>query len=261
MGFEEDTPEIGETVICRVTKVLGYGVFVELVEYGDRKGFVHISEVASRWVKNIRNHVRDGQIRAAKVLSLNPSKGQIDLSLAKVSSQAQRAKIEEWKQLKRSKKLIELLAKSEKAGFEEAWEATAKPLLSEYDTLYEGFQQIALKGTEAAKMVPSKWRKPLVELIKKSISPPEKTVKGKIELHSLKPNGAEVIRNALDRGLKAVKDAKAEVFYVKGGKYALRATSSDFKSAEKKLEQVAEAIAKEIEKEGGKANFVLEGKK
>ncbi|RLG70219.1 MAG: translation initiation factor IF-2 subunit alpha, partial [Candidatus Iainarchaeum archaeon] len=77
-------PEIGEIVVVKVKKILSYGVFVELLEYDGLTGFVHISEVASSWVKNIRNFVKENQIRAAKVLKVIPEKEQVDLSFEKV---------------------------------------------------------------------------------------------------------------------------------------------------------------------------------
>ena len=255
MAEETDMPYVGEAVVCKVTKVLGYGAFVELVEYDNAKGFVHISQIASSWIKNIRNHVREGQVRAAKVLSFNREKNQIDLSLAKVSSQAQRSRIEEWKQLKRSKKLIELLAKKGGSDFDTAWDAIARPLLDEFDSLQEAFQQIALKGAEPAKAVESKWRAPLVALVKKSVAVPERTVKGAVELHSFAPNGVEVVKEALAKGAKAEEKSNVEIFYVKGGRYAIRATANDFKSAKKRLCNVADAIVQAMEAKGGEAKF------
>ncbi|MBN2067614.1 MAG: translation initiation factor IF-2 subunit alpha [Candidatus Diapherotrites archaeon] len=255
MPEESDTPIVGETVVCRVTKVLGYGAFVELVEYDDMKGFVHISQISSSWVKNIRNHVKEGQIRAAKVLSFNPEKQQIDLSLTKVSGQAQRRRIEEWKQLKRSKKLLELLANNEKKGFDDAWDAIAKPLLSEYDSLPAAFQEIALKGESAAKSIGERWRKPLVSLVQKNISVPEKSLKGHVEIHSLEPNGVELIKEALLKGEKAGHGFGVEIFYIKGGKYEIRVKAADFKEAEKRLNSVANAIVEEMKGKNGEVKF------
>src|SRR3989338_103759 len=105
-----EMPNHGEVVVCKITKVLDYGVFAELLEYGNAKGFVHISQVSSGWIKNIRNFVKEGQVRAAQVMLVNRERGQIDLSFTKVSEQAQKARLEEWKQLTRSRKLIEVLA-------------------------------------------------------------------------------------------------------------------------------------------------------
>jgi len=239
MPGESDSPSVGEIVVCRVTKVLNYGAFVELVEYDNMKGFIHISQIATSWIKNIRNHVKEGQIRAAKVQSFRPEKDQIDLSLTKVSNKAQRRRIEEWKQLKRSKKLLELLAKKEKKDFDDAWDAVAKPLLDEFDSLHQAFQRIALKGEEAAK----------------SVDLPVKTVKGKLELHSQAPNGVELIKQALLEGVESTGKDTVEIFYVKGGKYEVRATANDFKIAEKRLGNVVDAIAEAMKKKGGEAKF------
>jgi len=255
MVAESTAPVLGETVVCKVTHVLDYGAFVELVEFNNVKGFIHISQISNAWVKNIRNHVREGQIRAAKVLSFNQEKGQIDLSLTKVSSEQQRVRIEEWKQLKRAKKLIELLAQGEKSSFEEAWNAIAVPLLAEYDSLPFALQQIAAQGESSAQAIDPKWRQPLVSLVQKSITVPERIVSGKIELHSLQPNGVELIKNALLQGIDAAAKGSIELFYVKGGKYEIRAKGHDFKAAEKRLNSVANAITQSAKEKGFEAKF------
>ncbi len=253
MDENQDVPDMGETVVCKVKQVLNYGAFVELVEYGNRKGFVHISQVATRWVKNIRNFVKEGQVRAAKVLSINRERGQIDLSFTKVSSHAQRARIEEWKQLKRCRKLLEILAKEQHKTFEEAWEAIANPLLEKYDRLAEAFQEIALHE-EAAAGVDSKWLKPLVEMVKKNVPPPEKTLKGTLSLRSFRPDGVDAIKQALLKAEK-LKGKKIELFYSGGGKYALKATASDFKKAEKELNEAAAMVVETVKASDGEANF------
>jgi len=43
-------PEEDELVVCSVKKVTDFGAFVELDEYGQKEGLIHISEVASGWV-------------------------------------------------------------------------------------------------------------------------------------------------------------------------------------------------------------------
>src|SRR3989344_368771 len=94
--IEENYPEQGEVVIGKITKVLDYGVFLSLLEYEGMQGFVHISNVSSSWIKNIRNFVKDGQIRAGKVMAVDRYKKQVDISFTKVSQSQQREKIEEY---------------------------------------------------------------------------------------------------------------------------------------------------------------------
>ena len=46
-----DVPEDGDYIIGRVTEVKDFGATLDLLEYTNQKAFVHISEVASGWVK------------------------------------------------------------------------------------------------------------------------------------------------------------------------------------------------------------------
>src|SRR3989338_4643356 len=131
---EVQLPEIGEIVIGKIVKVLAYGVFLELLEYEGVQGFVHISNVSSSWIKNIRNFVKEGQIRAGKIINIDRNRGQIDISLTKVSQSQQREKIEEFRQAKRSQKLIELLGEQLAQAPQVAWAEVATPLLEKYDS-------------------------------------------------------------------------------------------------------------------------------
>ncbi len=253
--MSEELPETGEVVVCRVNRVLNYGVFVDLLEYGDAKGFVHVSQVASRWVKNIRNYVKENQLRAAKVLYIDSQKNQIDLSLVKVSPREQRKKIEEYKQFKRAQKLVEVLAKNAKKPFDSVWEGIAEPLIHEFGSLHAGFQEIALRKGEAAKGISPEWQKPLVELVSKSISVPKKTVKGTLVLSSTAPDGVEAIKKALNEAKKAAKGKETEIYYEGSSNYVLKVSSHDFKSAEKQLKELGEKALESIKASGGTGEF------
>lgn len=247
-------PEVGEIVIGKIVKVLDYGVFMDLIEYEGLQGFVHISNVSSSWIKNIRNFVKEGQIRAGKVSNVDPAKNQVDVSLTKVSSNQQRSKIEEYKQLKRTQKLIELLAKNIKEDPENAWDEIAEPLLEKYDTLYDAFQKILIEGESAAEVVPKKWVKPLMELVEKNFEMPSKSVKGKIFITIPGSNGVDPLKESLLAGQKKG-GKKIEIIYDGSGNYSLKATSIDYKSAEKILKGVSDEITSVAEKKGGKVEF------
>ncbi|MHC1564487.1 MAG: S1 RNA-binding domain-containing protein, partial [Candidatus Hecatellaceae archaeon] len=81
----EELPEPGELVIATVNKITGYGAYLGLDEYGGIEGFLHISEVSTSWVRNIRDYVRPGQKLVLKVLRVNRERRHIDLSLRRVS--------------------------------------------------------------------------------------------------------------------------------------------------------------------------------
>ena len=249
-------PVIGEIVVVKVLRVLDYGAFVELLEYGNAKGFVHVSQIASRWVKNIRNFVKENQVRAAQVLSIDQSKGQIDLSLTKVSPGTQRMKIEEWKQSKRSQKLLEIFAQQNKKSFEQVWKEIAEPLIAEHGSLYSGFQEIAIRKEVSLPLLDKKLASFLLELVEKNIEVPEKSLRGVLELGSLAPNGVELVRNALIEAKKSVpKNSTLKVFYSGSGRYVIKATSFDFKLADKALHSYAEKASALMLASHGTAKF------
>ncbi len=77
--------EVGDIVKGKVTGITKFGVFVEL-EAG-KTGMVHISEVASTYVREIRDHVQLGQEVNVKVLSVGED-GKIGLSMKKAAEPA-----------------------------------------------------------------------------------------------------------------------------------------------------------------------------
>jgi len=92
--------------MCTVTKVFNQGAFMRLDEYGGEEGMVHVSEVASGWIKNIRDYVREGQKVVCKVLAVDPKRKHIDLSIRRVKDSERRWKVQQlkraWKKSRRS---------------------------------------------------------------------------------------------------------------------------------------------------------------
>lgn len=248
-------PLIGEIVVVKVTRILNYGAFVELLEHENQSGFVHISEIASRWTKNIRNHVKDNQIRVAKVLAVNPQKRQIDLSLIKVSRDTERVKLEEFKQKRRCQKLLEVLAKKKGVPLEQVNRLVGAPLSAAYESLSDAFTQIALDGATAATGVAKEFIPDLVDLATAGFSIPEKSVEATVFLQSMAGDGLDRVKKSLSALSAAAKGDKIEVFYTGSGKYAVRAFALDYKSAEKLLNTVCSAGVEAIESFGGVGKF------
>ncbi len=248
-------PELNEYVVCKITKILDYGVFADLVEYPNTSGFVHISQVASGWIKNIRNFAKENEIRVAKVLHVDAEKKQIDLSFTKVSSSDERARLDTWKKMKRAQKLIEIIAKEKNSTTEEAWEFVAQPLLEKYNSLHDAFQAIALNPQEASKPIQKEWLKPALDVITKNIEIPNRTIQGVVALSSFAPNGIELIKDALISAQNSTKDAEISIYYAGSGKYVIRVSSFDYKVAERVLKFAAGNAIESIKAAGGTGSF------
>ena len=79
--------EVGAVLEGKVTGITKFGAFVELPD--NKTGMVHISEVASTFVKEIRDFITEGQQVKVKVLSIGED-GKISLSMKKAAPPAPR---------------------------------------------------------------------------------------------------------------------------------------------------------------------------
>lgn len=80
--------EVGKIYEGKVTGVTKFGVFVEISK--GVTGMVHISEVASTFVKEISDHITQGQTVKVKVMSIADD-GKIALSIKRASDNPQPA--------------------------------------------------------------------------------------------------------------------------------------------------------------------------
>jgi translation initiation factor 2 subunit 1 len=252
-----DYPEKDEFVIGKVVQVLGYGVFVELLEYNNVRGFVHISNVSSSWVKNIRNLVKVNQVRVAKVLNVDTAKKQIDLSFAGISPQIEKQKLTEFKQINREEKLVALLAKNMDKKFDEVWDNVAAPLMEEYDNFYKALEKIAL-GDDLSNLVDKKYYKDLVELVEKNITVKAKVLRGTLNLSTKSNTGVNDIKELLSNieGKKGV-----SVTYEGAGKYVMLFSSSTYKESEKLMKSTIDELENLAKKLNIDFEFVSENNK
>ena len=70
--------EVGAMVSGKITGIAKFGAFVEVTP--KKTGLVHISEISNGFVKNISDHLKEGQIVNVKILGISPS-GKIELSI------------------------------------------------------------------------------------------------------------------------------------------------------------------------------------
>jgi Translation initiation factor 2, alpha subunit (eIF-2alpha) len=250
-------PSVGEIVIGTVTRVLDFGAFVSLDEYENKEGMVHISEVASGWIKDIREHVKKGQKVVCKVLSVNPKRGHIDLSIKDVNERQRKEKIMEWKNEMSAFKWLEIAGNELKLSKEEIIKI-GKKLLKEYDSVYSAFEEAATEGHESlAKVVGEDFAKKMVEIARENLKPKRVKVKGYFEIKFLQSDGVERIRKIFE-DLKIEDNVSVEIYYIGAPKYRIVVEGEDYKVVESALKKIQPMYPKLVKKLGGECNFVRE---
>ncbi|WP_435097188.1 translation initiation factor IF-2 subunit alpha [Halarchaeum sp. P4] len=254
----EGWPEQGELVVGKVDEIEDFGVFVDLEEYRDKRGLVHISEVASGWIKNVRDHVREGQTVVAKVLDVDKSSQQIDLSIKDVNDHQRSEAIQEWKNEQKADKWMELAFGEEMS--DEQFRDVADVLVAEFGSLYEGFEQAAIHGTEALEGLDLSEEDvdAIVSTARENVSVPYVTVTGYVHLESPAPDGVDDIKEALQAAEdedEVPEEADLEVTYVGAPEYRIRVEAPNYKTAEDELEAAAARATADVESRGGSGEF------
>lgn len=259
---KEAFPSEGDLVICTVVKVFSHGAFAKLDEYEGKEGFIHVSEVASIWVKNIRDYVREGQKVVAKVLSVDRAKGHIDLSVRRVGDAQRTRKNQEWKRAQKAEKLLELAAGEVGKTLDEAYEEVGFVLEERYGEIYTGLEEILIDGEKALEGVPKEWWKSLQRIAEENIVLPHVEIEGFIELSTKAPDGVNIIKEALKEAVQGQgsKEITLDIRHLSPPIYRIHVTAPDYKSAEDAMRRSAEKAVAYIKGRGGEGRFIREWK-
>lgn len=258
MPKKAEWPEPGDLVLATVQKITDYGAYVLLDEY-QKEGLLHISEVSSGWVRNIRNFVREKQKVVLKVLRVDTEKRHVDLSLRRVSRPQRREKILAWKKERKAESLMRSVSEKLKQPAEDVYSKIGSQVEERFGGIYEGLENAAREGPDTLIEVgvPKDIAIAIAEVAKEKIRLPMVKIKGTLELQCTKPNGVTYIREALLRAQKIEKprDTRVRVYVVSPPKYCVEVLAEDYKEAERILQNAAEEAVKTLTEAGGLATF------
>jgi translation initiation factor 2 subunit 1 len=250
-------PESGDLVMATIESVMDYGAYANLDEY-KRQGFLHISEISSARIRNVRDIVRENQKMVLKVLRVNVEKGHIDLSLRRVTKRERIEKIKSWKKDRKGEALLHAVAEKVGLPVHEVYQK-AGVILEEKYGLYEGFEKVVKEGAEVLTEldIPEDIAKAIVQVAEERIKIKMVTVRGTLTIRCMKPNGVKAIKDAfLDaKPLKKTKDAKIEFSVIAAPRYSVKVSADSWKRAEELLEEVSQSVVTNITKAGGKGSF------
>jgi translation initiation factor 2 subunit 1 len=261
---KHELPAENDLVMCTITKVFAHGAFAKLDEYPGKDGFIHISEVASTWIKNIRDFVKEGQKTVAKVLSVDRAKGHIDLSVRRVSEAQRKNKIQEWKRAQKSDKLLEIAATEINKTLDQAYKEAGFALEEKYGDIYTGLEELTISGKSAIKdlNISSEWAEHLIKVANENITLPTVNITGYLDLKCHLPNGIDVIKEALifARDSDYGEGIRVETRFIKSPRFSVNVTAPEYKEAEETLKLCADRAINRIKELGGEGTFNREQK-
>ncbi len=256
--LEEEYPDTGDVVVATVKNITPYGAYVVLDEYGEREGLVHISEVSTTWVKNIRDHVREGQKLALKVLRINRQRGEVDLSLRRVTGREKAEKMLQWKRDRKAEAILRSTAEKLSAD-ENTLNNIRDTIVQQYDSIYGALEKSIDQGEEVFTKLglSSDWSKVLTENAKLKIKVKRTTLTGTIELTSPKPDGIVGIRTALLNAEKVKPEGTdIRIHSIGAPKYRLEVVASDYSDAETILKEAIDEAISYIKDAGGEGRRI-----
>ena len=254
---KQQWPEVGDLVIATIESVTTYGAYAKLDEY-DKQGLLHVSEISSSWIRNIRDFVREEQKAVLKVIRVDLEKGHIDLSLRRVTRRAKIEKIRQWKQDRKAEALLRGVAEKIGLSPEEIYEK-AGALVEEKYGLYDGFEKVAKEGVEVLTDVgvPENLAKAFAEVAEERIRVKMVKVKGVLEIRCMTPNGVKIIKDTFLKAKKTekAKDIDVRFYVIATPKYSMEVSAENYKRAEEVLEKVSQSVVTNIVKAGGQGKF------
>ncbi len=242
-----ELPKENELVVAVVKKIMPYGAFCTLPDYGDMEGFMHISEVAPRWIKNIHEFLSEKQKLIVKVHRVDREKNQVDLSLKRVTEEERKNKLEGKKKEVRATKLLQVAIK--KAKSRKTFEKLREEVEAEYGDLYSFLETVRDEGEEAFSGLdlPKELKAEITELAGKYVKKPVAEITRVFTISCYESNGVEVVKSALE-GVPA--------HYLGAGRYQMKMETEDPKAGEKEMDRFISKIEKGLK--GKDCTFSIE---
>ncbi len=255
-------PEVGEFVMAKVNQVNPTYVYVDLEDYegntpgGHARGMLHIGEIASHWVRNIHDFIKEGARVVLKVLRTDEIKGHVDLSLRRVSPQQKKEKSKLWKRAVKAENILQLIADHFGKKIDELYQMWGFDLQTEYGDMMVPLEEVKEEGIEHLKKwpnLPADWHQFIFETIDQNVEIPFVAISAQATVASLSPTGVEEVKEALLAGLnvKHDKGTKVTIHTIAAPRYKLDIIAKDYLAAEGLYQKIQKAIETTMKKYKG----------
>jgi len=254
MVTKKGLPEWGELVVCTVTRITPYAAWCNLKEYPGMEGMIHVSEVAGKWVHDIRNFVKQDKEYVAKVVKIDYQKNFINLSLKRVTKLDKKERMNFLRREKRGEGMLGQAAKLLGKSLEQAYEEVGFLLQEKFEDIFTAFERVKESPDLLAEEgVPKEWVDAIAKVAGKSFVEREVTLKAELDMKSFAGDGVEKIKEVLND----LENNNLIVKYISAPKYRIELKTKDPKKDEKKMTEALEQAIKKIKTMEGEGEYKL----
>jgi translation initiation factor 2 subunit 1 len=249
-------PEEGEIIIATVKLMTGHGVYVTLDEYNNMTSFLHVSEIATGWIRNIERYFQPKQKAVLKVIRVNKVRGEVDTSLKQVSGEERKSKLIEVKKSDKVNDFLDFIRSKLNLSDKNIQEIEDR-MLQKYSYVYNAFEAVSRKGLDAIQNIElSPEIKNVIDDASKTIPIPVVQISRIMEITSIKPEGIEIIKSRLADAEGNKRGASTTITYIGAPRYNVVVNAENFKVAQRFMNNTIEKTQANIEKQHGTFNFV-----
>ncbi len=243
MWKRSGTPRFGELLICKVKKILPHTALVDLIEFDNKEGSIHISQISGKWVENISNFISVDEEIVCKVVKVNYST--IELSIKEVDKNAKNKKWNYWKDELKSENILKNITKKLGKNPEDMYKIIGDAVISEYGCLSLFMEDLRVNKETVFKEfnAPKEWQAYLLKMSEEKQK--DIIIKKNVTLYTLESGGISLIKKTFDN----IKNDALKIKYISAPKYSIAMTGKDYKTVEKELAGILEKIKEHCDKE------------
>ncbi|MFB6265488.1 MAG: hypothetical protein ABEI07_00205, partial [Candidatus Nanohaloarchaea archaeon] len=209
----------------------------------------HISEVSRSWVRDIGQHLDEGERTVAQVVEVEED-GTINLSLKRVNDNQKREAMDEWNREQKADKFLKKVSDRTGRDLDELYEEVAFPFQREYDSTFEGFEQAAMGEVDFNSLgIQEELVDAVTEVAKENISLKQVEMEGEMTIEVPGGEGVDALREALEVG------ENAEVSYISAPEYSITVWGRNSEDAKQRMDESLDAIEERVEEAGGSFGF------
>lgn len=196
MNDEEiELPEVGELVVATIKEVKRFGAYLELDDFGII-AYLPISEVSSKWVRNIFDVLKVGEKIVVKVLRVDYRNNTVDVSLKDVSPRERERVLRKWKKDQRGIQLISEMTENLGLNTEEV-EEKFLPLIEKMPTIYDALERIVVDPIVLDELSFKEKKRDILDFLSKRVKPKKYVYEVRFKAFYVGKNGVNTLKESL----------------------------------------------------------------